>query len=682
MPTPVTSQEIKNLTLDSKLYYLTKNDKNWADEHCLYILDKYVNIYDSDDKIDLDKYIWSIMKDLKVFFDVEDDNHILENAYKRLGDNTVRDFKFFEAEVYKYIADYRDLKLKEMQAEGVKTVSKAFEKKEKDIIKLFETKKKTKKNYLKIENAAEIIEDLKSCANIRLINLDHNKPKENTAIPTEDEEQEYINIMINLLKSNKVTEVSNIMFLKSVMLGYLKADRSKYSFVYVPQINDSEGLDPYADHGDVAPDEKVTAKTKMHKSQRIEEDELNEQIYDAEQSNQDDKVKLLKKIKKLMELKYHAAKVSEENSIDMMIESTYKQIEELENEAEGEYNEAEAEGEGDVNFYDGEGEVNASQRRNSQSHKPGETLEERREKGLREIFDNYARSQMLIGKKATFEMIQHELSNLNLGEYIKFSKDFSIPVSKVKVTEIFKKIATNSKELYFEDFKNTLWKLFEARDIEEGDKLKKRLRELKKIQKKKIEDVKQSEKPKKLEKVEERPNSDLKEVYHQVEDKLEKDSKASQPKTPPKVMESQVISRPKGGDPKNVETLKNIQMERRESQEEISQSALSKANPNDQKKDDSPRNEINKKVEFKDKDDDKSDKKSDRSHHKEHPASIKKDEIVDETEQERERILNRIEELRKPTQEEYQEQILSYIECDNPRAYKIRAKGEGFCFLN
>ena len=68
---------------------------------------------------------------------------------------------------------------------------------------------------------------------------------------------------------------------------------------------------------------------------------------------------------------------------------------------------------------------------------------------------------------------------------MKFCKDFGIECNKVKIAEVFKKISNNSKELFFEDFKSTLWRIFETRDLEDIDKLKKRLKEIRKINKNK-----------------------------------------------------------------------------------------------------------------------------------------------------------------------------------------------------
>lgn len=70
-------------------------------------------------------------------------------------------------------------------------------------------------------------------------------------------------------------------------------------------------------------------------------------------------------------------------------------------------------------------------RRSDAASKMG-SLEIHRDKGLREIFSFYARQHMMIGKRATFEMIEHQISVLSMGEYMIFCKDFDIPLDKLK----------------------------------------------------------------------------------------------------------------------------------------------------------------------------------------------------------------------------------------------------------
>lgn len=61
-----------------------------------------------------------------------------------------------------------------------------------------------------------------------------------------------------------------------------------------------------------------------------------------------------------------------------------------------------------------------SPRSKSQSHSHTVSKERNQEKGIKEIFNFYARQHMMIGKKATFEMIEHNISVLNMGEFIAF----------------------------------------------------------------------------------------------------------------------------------------------------------------------------------------------------------------------------------------------------------------------
>jgi hypothetical protein len=198
--------------------------------------------------------------------------------------------------------------------------------------------------------------------------------------------------------------------LENMILTYLKSGNSKYAYAYLPDLDMEEGLDPYADLGDVAPGE----DPKKRENITAKYANIDEHIEMADNNREYEKMGYLRNIKQMLMLRQYASNNSERDSIDMVIEQTQKKIDELnEQEDEREGEEYEAEGEEDFDQYDSQGPK-------SKYTVPGETLEERREKGLKEIFSHYARSQMMIGRKATFEQIQHEISNLNLGEYMKF----------------------------------------------------------------------------------------------------------------------------------------------------------------------------------------------------------------------------------------------------------------------
>jgi len=117
-------------------------------------------------------------------------------------------------------------------------------------------------------------------------------------------------------------------------------------------------------------------------------------------------------------------------------------------------------------------QLNDLETRSTKQILPLEKINER----LRDIFSFYCKQQMLIGKWATFEQLETMRNHMNLAEFMKLCKDFDIILPKQKVTEIFKKLAKNSKELDWNTFNNLLQRiaseLTEEKILEEGKRLK------------------------------------------------------------------------------------------------------------------------------------------------------------------------------------------------------------------
>ena len=99
---------------------------------------------------------------------------------------------------------------------------------------------------------------------------------------------------------------------------------------------------------------------------------------------------------------------------------------------------------------------------------------------------------MLVGSKPTFEQIQKELSFMNMGEFMVFCKDFDFKVPKTKCAEVFKKCATNSKELRFSNFRPAVARLAVEQNKMELETLGKRIKELEKILTKRTEELKET----------------------------------------------------------------------------------------------------------------------------------------------------------------------------------------------
>eukprot|EP01022_Parablepharisma_sp_SALTPOND_P000438 TRINITY_DN1021_c0_g1_i1.p2 TRINITY_DN1021_c0_g1~~TRINITY_DN1021_c0_g1_i1.p2 ORF type:complete len:679 (+),score=80.28 TRINITY_DN1021_c0_g1_i1:12719-14755(+) len=129
-------------------------------------------------------------------------------------------------------------------------------------------------------------------------------------------------------------------------------------------------------------------------------------------------------------------------------------------------------------------EQNGTEARNKPLRKPQKSIvvdllkEDNIEKGLKEIFTFYCKQQLLIGKKATFEQLNTVLSNMNLGEFTKFCKDFGIPLPAIKIKEMFKKTARLSKELDWDLFKTILQRISIGIVEERLKSLTKRLQEV------------------------------------------------------------------------------------------------------------------------------------------------------------------------------------------------------------
>eukprot|EP00826_Nyctotherus_ovalis_P002456 TRINITY_DN10493_c0_g1_i1.p1 TRINITY_DN10493_c0_g1~~TRINITY_DN10493_c0_g1_i1.p1 ORF type:complete len:327 (+),score=90.39 TRINITY_DN10493_c0_g1_i1:316-1296(+) len=77
---------------------------------------------------------------------------------------------------------------------------------------------------------------------------------------------------------------------------------------------------------------------------------------------------------------------------------------------------------------------------------------ERRTKQLKEIFTYYARSNATVSVRKTFEAVQAELSAMNLSSFLRFARNFSIPVDTKRVKELFTKNAEAGRQLGFEKF--------------------------------------------------------------------------------------------------------------------------------------------------------------------------------------------------------------------------------------
>ena len=104
------------------------------------------------------------------------------------------------------------------------------------------------------------------------------------------------------------------------------------------------------------------------------------------------------------------------------------------------------------------------------------TLNELREEqkminSLKEIFDFYANQHYPMASAPTFDEIAFRKINLDLAEFSKFCVEFEIPITKQKMSELFKKNTSNRKDMSFTEFKNSLEKIAQAMNDSKKEKL-------------------------------------------------------------------------------------------------------------------------------------------------------------------------------------------------------------------
>lgn len=109
------------------------------------------------------------------------------------------------------------------------------------------------------------------------------------------------------------------------------------------------------------------------------------------------------------------------------------------------------------------------------------SIEDRRIRGLREIFGFYAQQHLPEGLE--FGDILNKQNILDLGEFLIFSKDFQLPLNKKKIIEIFKKTSSlRQLPVNFEEFCEVIKKIGVEINNEKIAGVKKRLKEIRKLE--------------------------------------------------------------------------------------------------------------------------------------------------------------------------------------------------------
>ena len=108
---------------------------------------------------------------------------------------------------------------------------------------------------------------------------------------------------------------------------------------------------------------------------------------------------------------------------------------------------------------------------------PDESLDERRDKALHEIFLFYAKQHIPPG--LPFEKLEETLNTINIGELLIFCKDFGVEIPRKELMLIYKRESENNQPHRFKNFKQSLRKISELLHNKKLQEITKRIKEIK-----------------------------------------------------------------------------------------------------------------------------------------------------------------------------------------------------------
>lgn len=153
--------------------------------------------------------------------------------------------------------------------------------------------------------------------------------------------------------------------------------------------------------------------------------------------------------------------------------------------------------------------------------------QELRQMTLKEIFLFYSKQHQLVGKFATFDLISGKTNRVDLSEFTRFCVEFKIMARKDVLVELFKKTASDTKLMVYEEFVQCLEKISMKVNEEKKNALLKRIHRLRQ-ERKTIENKKsksKSKSPKALQRASLLNSPEVKEMFLNRVQQEEKEKK-------------------------------------------------------------------------------------------------------------------------------------------------------------
>ena len=301
--------------------------------------------------------------------------------------------------------------------------------------------------------------------------------------------------------------------------------------------------------------------------------------------------------------------------------------------------------------------------------KPAEnqSIEEKREKVLHEIFDFYARQHIPPG--LPFEKLEETLKTIQIGELLVFCKDFQVNIPRTELMLLYKKESENNLPHKFQQFKQVLRRISETLYNKKVKKLSQRIKEIKQALGEKSEKDSESGSDKSSQSGSdnegEGSGSDSdKGSNKSSDDKSDTESKPSE-KPPPKGK--------KKGNAKEEPINKKTKAKKESSHHSHDDDSKSSKKSNSSKKSDGDESGS-------DSNSGSSKSGSDSENEGENDNLESQSVINNRLLEEKENLVNELEELQSKTPDEVYEDFLIYLELDHPSKYKQKVKGLRLAF--
>ena len=556
-------------------------EQQWAYDTCPKIFKKYI-ANELEDQVDVAKEINQVFKDLGLEFEVYDYDDLLKDAKQNLPQELLISKTEFEDMLWDWILQFKEESTSNIISECLDIIQERYNDSPQEIEYLLRSLSEDNTPVIAVELFPQFVQELMNLLEVRIASLSAKNPKSEESNLNKNEEDDFFTTIGEIAKESNMQYIDMNTSLK-ILVNYFKGIQAKYWMVPLQNENENENENLNENENENQPEEEPdenTYKDNLPKGaqkhvkefdkydQRASSELKNDfRVENVDYEDEDDQ------IAKFNNPEYSESDQYYENRNNDVRQSVDSKIDQRKSQTKSK-SKSKSPLRGDKDGPEIEKRLDLE---------PTDSLEDRRNSGLKEIFDFYSRQHLMIGKRATFEQIEYELSNLNMGEFMKFCKDFYIPVSKVKCAEVFKKTAKNSKEMFLDNFKAAIPKLFSMRNKEELENLEKRLKEVKKLiikRKKKLE-------------IDESPVDEIKPTSKKLSIRQSslspKEPKETKEESPPKIKEEDISKdspmiqqnkpkiplKSKGGDPHGAiqrmenEALEKLRKEKLDAQQEL-----------------------------------------------------------------------------------------------------------------